>query len=562
MFSSFSGQGLFTPCTKWGCLLTATLITAGCASPETDPSTGGDPTTGGAGGAGGATGGAGGVGGTGGVGGVGGATGGAGGVGGTGGTGGIAEGGKGGQGGEGGSEPTTCGNGTREEYEQCEGTDFGGKTCADFGLSPNGELICNPFCSIVVSNCTPLESCNDSQDNDEDGLIDCADTDDCGTQLACSDPCAVASPLTIPSYPNGDLAGEPDVLDSSCAPDGGREVVYKVTAAIDGDMSIQLSPGSFDGVISVRMTCSDVATEILCVDNAGNGQQESVSFEATAGTDYFVIFESKSINSNSWFNATIDQPMPEDFCDDGWDDDFDGYLDCDDPTACQGISFECNPGALGYAEECFANNQCVATGGDPICLGWQQGFSNGYCSEFCAGPGDCPAGGVCVDLNISFHGVCFKACETDLECPNGLSCVDPGNGEKFCDKPPELNCQDYNDNDFDGLEDCEDATACATSFSCTPGPNPTGSACQIHNQCTSNGNDPLCIDSFNFFWPGGYCSQYCDMATNDCPAGSVCTDYLFVPSGNATCMKTCATPQDCRPGYQCVQDGPDFICVP
>ncbi len=382
----------------------------GCAGSEVDDdfSGGSPPSNGGHGGEGGTPGTLGG-------GGAGGGGGGAGGKGGAG-AGGAATGGSpnGGEA-QGGAPPSTCGNGVRDDTEQCEGTDFGGKQCADFGLG-SGTLICNQFCTIVVSECLPKESCGDGLDNDEDGFVDCLD-DECATAVACTDSCGGAQIATIPAFPFANLLGRPNVLTSSCAPSGGSEMVYQVQVPTDGDVSVQFSPFSFDGAFSVRTDCNDAASEILCVNNGGNGQTENGSFPGVAGSTYYVIFESTTPTGGDFFSATIDQPQPEDFCEDFWDDDFDGYLDCDDPTSCKGISFSCTPGTRGYAENCFSNTDCVATGGDPICLGFSQGFPDGYCSEFCSGPGDCPAGGSCVDLGLSVHGVCFKSCSTPADCP-------------------------------------------------------------------------------------------------------------------------------------------------
>jgi hypothetical protein len=518
-----------------GVLLTAC---AGENADETGGSGGTAPTTGG-GGSGGTpvvAGGGGAGGGTGGQGGTGGAP--AGGMGGT------------GEGGMGGMPPNNCGNGVLDDGEQCEGNDFGGKTCATFGLS-GGTLQCNPFCGIVVSFCTPLEQCFDGFDNDEDGLTDCAD-DECTTELACTDPCAVAFDVPVPYFESGDIAGSPDVLSSSCAPNGGPETLVAVQAGIDGDMSANAFSG-FDGVLSIRTACNDPATEIACIDNQGANGQESVSFPVTAGTVYYVIFEAKQDGAVGFYNLDVQQLLPEAWCSGQWDDDQDGFVDCDDPTSCKGIDFNCAPGASPYGSNCFQNSNCAATGGDPICLDFNQGFNNGYCSEFCDGPGDCAGDGVCVDLDISFHGVCLDGCVNTSDCPPGTSCVDSGNGQMVCYQPPELNCLDYADNDSDGLTDCQDPSGCAASFACQGGILPAGSPCSIHQECESNDNDPFCIDQFHEFWPGGYCSQYCDMATNDCPAGSVCGNN-FVANA-PICLQTCTGPADCRPGYFCNFDG-------
>jgi hypothetical protein len=530
--------------TCWPTLLLSSslLLLAACAGDNEDENggSGGTPPTSGGGGAGGTAipggGGAGGVVAEGGMGGTP-IVGGAGGEG-------------GGEGGQGGTPPNNCGNGMLDKGEQCEGTDFGGKTCETFGLS-GGTLQCNPFCGIVVSQCTPLEQCFDGFDNDEDGATDCAD-DECATELSCTDPCAVAFVVPEPYFENGQIDGSPNVLASSCAPGGGPEALVAVEATTDGDMSAS-AWSDFNGAISVRMACDDVTTEIACVNSVGSGDQESVSFPVTAGTVYYVVFEALQPDAVGFYDLNVQQLLPEDWCEGQFDDDQDGFVDCDDPTSCKGIDFNCQPGVAPYGSTCFQNSTCSADDGDPICLDWQQGFNNGYCSEFCDGPGDCAGDGVCVDINISFHGVCFDGCTTTADCPAGTTCVDSGNGELICDKPPEVNCLDYDDNDFDGLIDCQDPTACAQSFACQPGSLPAGAPCNIHLECAANNNDPFCIDQFHFGWPGGYCTQYCDLALDDCPAGSACGPNP-VGSGDV-CLQTCAAPGDCRPGFFCSGDG-------
>jgi hypothetical protein len=48
--------------------------------------------------------------------------------------------------------PGICGNGIKEGSEQCDGSDFGGKTCFHFGYS-GGSLSCNPGCTLNFSGC-------------------------------------------------------------------------------------------------------------------------------------------------------------------------------------------------------------------------------------------------------------------------------------------------------------------------------------------------------------------------------------------------------------------------
>lgn len=520
------------------------LFTVACAGAETDDVGGGD------------TGGSGGLGGAGGQG---------GGAGGTepmpvGGAGGGSESGgadTGGEGGVGGGVPSNCGNGTLDPEEQCEGSDFGELTCEDFNLT-SGQLVCNGFCTIVVSSCVAPELCNDGLDNDLDFATDCED-DDCVAAASCLDSCAGSEVVFIPDFVDGTFAGQPDTLVSSCAPSAGQELVYVVQIVEEGDLAVRIDSGG-DTAISVRQVCGDDTTEIACANNSPSGDTETLSFPTVVGATYYVILESDQ--ANDFFFGEIFQPQPETSCNNLFDDDSDGYLDCDDETNCKAVSSECDPGALGYGENCFSHDECNAVGGDPVCLGFDQGFDNGYCSEFCEGEGDCPGGGVCMDIGLSVHGVCFKSCLTPNDCPGGNDCVDNGSGQLICDKQPELNCQDYDDNDFDGLVDCEDPTACASSFSCTPGPAPAGNPCQIHGQCAADANDPYCIDQSHEGWPGGYCSQFCELDADDCPVGSTCADLIFFPSGAGLCMKSCELSTDCRPGYNCSDFGfATNICV-
>lgn len=58
----------------------------------------------------------------------------------------------------------TCGDGTRAGVEQCDGTDFGGLSCAAYGvLAGNGGLGCNTDCTIDTSGCAggPIDSVPD-----------------------------------------------------------------------------------------------------------------------------------------------------------------------------------------------------------------------------------------------------------------------------------------------------------------------------------------------------------------------------------------------------------------
>src|SRR5262245_52865310 len=45
-----------------------------------------------------------------------------------------------------------CSNGKREQNEECDGSDIGGKTCAEFGFS-GGTLACTATCTLDSNGC-------------------------------------------------------------------------------------------------------------------------------------------------------------------------------------------------------------------------------------------------------------------------------------------------------------------------------------------------------------------------------------------------------------------------
>jgi hypothetical protein len=486
-----------------------------------------------------------------------------GGAGGVGGTGGGPASSSSSSGGSGGTGLVDCGNDVIDEGEQCDGPDFGGKDCLTFGLG-SGSLVCNPYCGIVVSSCKPKESCNDSVDNDTDGTIDCDDTDDCLMAATCQDSCTPTKSASIPAYVNATTEGRPNVHSASCNGGGsGNEIVYEVTAPTTGDLAVTLySWTGADFSLSVRTECGTDTSEIACEnDKVGSDfEPETLSLPVTMGTKYFVMVEGIDANNTGQFDLQIYMPLPEsDFsCSDLSDNDADGYLDCDDATACQPSSY-CTPGAKAAGQPCFGQSECFSANNDPICLLDWQGYPGGYCTQFCdvAAP-DCTGDSLCKQVGISKNGVCLDGCVSNGDCRPGYACSEQGLATKVCTLAPEGGfagqCSDYQDNDKDNLIDCDDPFGCQATAECASGPQANGKVCTVHNQCAATGSDPFCVSQSQFFWQGGYCSQFCSIAAQDCGAGSICADpnaIIWVPSQNGICFKTCASPADCEPGYQC-----------
>jgi hypothetical protein len=308
----------------------------------------------------------------------------------------------------------------------------------------------------------------------------------------------------------------------------------------------------------------------------------------------------------------------ETLCDNLKDEDDDFLIDCEDPTDCQALAVcQPGAGPVGSAclshNACSANNNDPLCLSEQVF-----GFMGGYCSEFCdLALNDCAPGAFCMPTHFSSGGVCVDICAVDADCRPGHRCMGIGSGSPFpfcwavieecangvdddddtlvdcmdqncqddpacpevcnngiddnenglidcedwgCDADPgcsendEAQCSNGYDDDGDTLVDCEDATDCKALAICQPGAGPAGSPCLSASACSANNNDPLCLTEANYGLLGGYCSEFCGPALNDCAPGSLCLSYFF-PSGAGFCVDTCAVDADCRPGYACQDMG-------
>jgi hypothetical protein len=215
----------------------------------------------------------------------------------------------------------------------------------------------------------------------------------------------------------------------------------------------------------------------------------------------------------------------------------------------------------GCSAECdLATPTCTVGTSKGDCL--DDGSGAGVCIKTCvtAGSNECGAGYDCKDLaGDGTVLVCLPACTADAQCPTVGTC-DVTQG--FC-IAPESDCVNGLDDDGDGFVDCEDKTSCQGTAACKPGATDTGHPCLAATDCKATGGDPFCFDEMSQGFPKGYCSEYCDLAANDCTTPKAFCVDAKLSSGNGLCVLGCTTVADCpTPGYECRDIGGQKACLP
>lgn len=78
------------------------------------------------------------------------------------------------------ADASLCGDGIKQSNEQCDGSDFGGKTCITEGFY-SGTMFCTADCKISLVGCTGR--CGDGVRN---GFTELCDGNDLGSEPTCA----------------------------------------------------------------------------------------------------------------------------------------------------------------------------------------------------------------------------------------------------------------------------------------------------------------------------------------------------------------------------------------
>ena len=170
--------------------------------------------------------------------------------------------------------------------------------------------------------------CEDGEDGDGDGKVDCADLD-CESAPHCLGiECPGEELVTLPATVEGRLEGGSTLGDASCSNGGNRsgERAFGFVAPVSGTFRFDTGGSSVDTVLYVR---DGVCTgpELGCNDDGGTGKASLLELALEQGQRVVVVVDGWSSQGGD-FRLQISAAEWD--CGDGEDNDGDGAIDCAD----------------------------------------------------------------------------------------------------------------------------------------------------------------------------------------------------------------------------------------
>ena len=416
------------------------------------------------------------------------------------------------------------------------------------------------------------EVCDDLQDNDDDGLIDCADPN-CELFGAC-EPTETRCDDGFDNDGDGDTDCDDADCDAVCSPT--YEQLCNDGIDNDGDGDTDCADLDCSGSLwceSPEVSCDDGFDndgdgQIDCADADCDGEGACEATETSCGDG---IDNDSDDATDCADSDCVGQGLCEATelsCGDAFDNDGDGATDCDDTDCdgdacgahgflCSGASCVCSGnGAAAEATEIscgdLADNDCdgLVDCGDPDCFGaascttethCDDGFDNDADNQVdCADP-DCDTVGPC---EYGQEHTCDDAIDNDAD--GDTDCADPDCvGVGFCQASETL-CTDGHDNDGDGDTDCADSTC--DGVSC--GAN--GYICQGGGCVCKHGSsvELFCLDGID-----NDCDGLLDCDDPNCAAdafclysGETCAEAIPLPGPGNYPGNTTGMDADLNPG--------------
>lgn len=433
-----------------------------------------------------------------------------------------------------------------------------GATCDE---SPNGY-------------CLAPEDCATPGDEDSDGYADCNDGD-CAASATCTDACTDA--IIAGATQTGNTSTGTQLYDGDCAATAGSggEVIYTYTAAAAGPYRFTLQSATDQG-LHARTTCSDPGTEIDCID-ASTTADEILILDLAANQTITLFVDAYAPGDEGPFTLLI-EPAVED-CDSTVDDDGDNLVDCDDAdcatfgacqTACTGaIAAQTTNTNTTVGKPALFESTCGSSGNEVLytytaaatgIVRFRLENASDHVLHFRTTCADGSTEITCVDdsgLEDELVDLPLTQGQTITILVDAYDSFEAGAFTLHVTPAAAEDCADGIDQDFDLDIDCADAD-CTGNAACVPGAGAIGATCTTNTQCASStGGDPVCAKlalapGYNI--NANFCTEWCDLTTDDCPTGTECVDIGF---NQGICQTSCVDDGDCATGFFCSSG-----CVP
>lgn len=228
-------------------------------------------------------------------------------------------------------------------------------------------------CKNDIAPGGPGENCYDTSDNDNDGLSDCDDKEDCDD--ACGTLCGSPGVLQIGSQV-GSLAGHQGAFGALCVPSAslGKSVAYEFIPVQDGWLTVALKSDG-DMALSAHQGSCVPSGYSYCRNEVGVGGTEQLTIEVKRDIPVFVLVSSadKSTSATFSLSSKFEAPVCGDGrvsqgekCDDGNTVGNDGCsADCQ-VDACEGATTLEDPPVLGKITPAPASTKDTLPEGKPL----------------------------------------------------------------------------------------------------------------------------------------------------------------------------------------------------
>eukprot|EP00565_Helicotheca_tamesis_P005002 CAMPEP_0185724850 /NCGR_PEP_ID=MMETSP1171-20130828/1220_1 /TAXON_ID=374046 /ORGANISM="Helicotheca tamensis, Strain CCMP826" /LENGTH=932 /DNA_ID=CAMNT_0028392799 /DNA_START=71 /DNA_END=2869 /DNA_ORIENTATION=- len=199
-------------------------------------------------------------------------------------------------------ESKNCGNGNLDPPEACDGNDFGGKTCADYGFLSGGALSCSQQCQVITDNCAngcgnDVREDNEICDGDDLDGTACANLGYTSGDLSCKQDCSGYDTTQCESILYG---------PQSISARQGDEISFCVDVATDiSSLKFFMSGGNGDGDLLVRRGYSPTAQDHDCMPYL-YGNDEQCTYESAIQGKYCAV-----VHGYTSFEATLVVKTPD-----------------------------------------------------------------------------------------------------------------------------------------------------------------------------------------------------------------------------------------------------------